>query len=141
MNSDHWNKWLTLVANLCVFVGLILVAFEINQTQTQLRIEALADGADNFTQAMEALAQDEDLSKLIYRAETDFEELNQFERWRVSKYLDGFMIMSEQDYLVLKEIDGGSDLSGFEYDWQQNMMKPYFRFYWSANENRVLCIA
>ncbi len=79
MNSDDWNKWLTLVANLCVFVGLILVAFEINQTQTQLRIEALADGADNFTQAMEALAQDEDLSKLIYRAEIDFEELNQFE--------------------------------------------------------------
>ena len=136
MTSDTWSKWLTLAANVGVFVGLILVAYEINQTQTQLRMEALADGADNFTQAMETLAQNGELSRLIFRAETNFEELDQFERWRVSKYLDGFMTMSEQDYLVLKGLADGENLTGFEHDWHENLAKPFFRFYWSGNEDR-----
>ncbi len=49
MNSDDWNRWLTLGANLGVFVGLILVAYEINQSGTQLELAASGDGTDNFT--------------------------------------------------------------------------------------------
>ena len=134
MTSDDWSRWLTLAANLGVIGGLVLVAFEINQTQTQLRNDALADGSDNYTESMEALAQDEGLSNLIYRAETGFDELTTFERWRVERYLDGFMVMSEQDYLVLRELEGG--LVSFRYDWERNMTKPHFRAYWLANENR-----
>ena len=134
MTSDDWNRWLTLAANVGVIGGLVLVAFEINQTQTQLRIDALADGSDNYAQSMEALAQDEALSKLLYRAETEFEELTTFERWRVSRYLDGFMVMSEQDFLVLKDIEDG--LASFRYDWERNMTQPHFRAYWLENENR-----
>ena len=85
MNSDGWNKWLTLGANLGVFVGLILVAYEINQSGTHLELAASSDGVDNFTQAMEVLAQDEELSKLIFRAERSYDELDDFEKWRVSK--------------------------------------------------------
>ena len=85
MKSDELNKWLTLGANLGVFVGLVFVAWEINQTQKQLEITALADTTDNFIQAMEMLAQDEELARILFRAESVFQELDQFEKWRVYK--------------------------------------------------------
>ena len=135
MRLDDINRWLTLAANAGVFLGLVLVAYEINQTQRQLEIAALADTTDNFTQAMEVLAQDEELALLIYRAETDFESLDELERWRVFKYLDGFMTMSEQDYVVLKEIEEGT-LGGFMYDWKQFLKQPHYLAYWEINEER-----
>jgi hypothetical protein len=45
-----------------------------------LELAASADGTDNFTQAMETLVQDEDLSRLIYRAEQSFKDLDDFEK-------------------------------------------------------------
>jgi hypothetical protein len=132
---ERINRWLTFTANAGVVAGLVLVAYEINQTQRQLEVAALADSTDNFTQAMETLSQDRDFSELIFRAETNFDELDELERWRVYKYLDGFMTMSEQDFHVLKNIEEGT-LGGFEYDWKHFMKQPHYRAYWLANENR-----
>jgi len=136
MNSDSLNKWLTLGANLGVFAGLILVAYEINQSGKQLELAASADAVDNFTQAMETLVQDEDLSRLIYRAEQSFDDLDDFEKWRVSRYLDGYMSMSEQDYLVLSEIgDTGLD-AAFEDDMREYMRLLMYRVYWQQSQDR-----
>jgi hypothetical protein len=135
MNLDALNKWLTFAANVGVIVGLILIAYELNQTQEQLEMSALADATDNFTQAMEVLVQDEDLSALLFRAESNFEELDQFEKWRVYKYLDGFLTMSEQDFLAMKSIEAGT-LGGFEYDWKLFMKQQHYRAYWTENEGR-----
>ena len=136
MNSDNLNKWLTLGANLGVFLGLILVAYEVNQSGTSLELAASSDGVDNFTQAMEVLVQDEDLAKLIYRAERSFEELDDFEKWRVSKYLDGYMSMSGQDYLVQTKMSDANTASGMKDDWRENMTLQMYRDYWSRSEER-----
>jgi len=136
MNIDGWSKWLTFVANMGVFIGLVMVAYEINQSQTELELLALADGTDNFTEAMLALTQDEGLSKLVYRAENSFEDLDDFELWRVHKYLDGYMSMSEQDYLVLTKLPDEIIASGFEDDWQENMQRPLYLHYWEKSEMR-----
>jgi hypothetical protein len=135
MNSEKLNKWLTLGANLGVFAGLVLVAYEINQSATNLDLAVSSDGVDNFQQAMEILVQDEDLARLIFRAETSFEELDEFDKWRVSKYLDGYFSMSEQDFRVLVSMseDGGS---GFVDDWRENMALPMYQDYWSHSEGR-----
>ena len=45
------------------------------------------------------------LSALVYRAERSFEDLDEFEKWRMSKYLDWFMSMSQQDYLLYHQIN------------------------------------
>lgn len=136
MNVEGWSKWLTFIANTGVFLGLVLVAYEINQSQTQLEISALADGTDNFTEAMIALTQDEDLAKLVYRAEHNFEDLGDFELWRIQKYLDGYVSMSEQDYLVLTKLPDERISSGFKHDWQENMQMPVYRTYWAKSEKR-----
>ena len=135
MNLDALNKWLSFTANVGVFAGLVLIAYELNQTQEQLEMSALADATDNFTQAMEVVAQDEDLSALLFRAETNFDELDRFEQWRVFKYLDGFTTMSEQDFLAMKGFEVGT-LGGFEYDWKNFMQQQHYRAYWAENENR-----
>jgi len=135
LDSDRLTRWLTLGANVGVFAGLILVAYQINQSGKQLEIAASADGVDNFTQAMETLVQDEDLSRLIYRAEHSFDELDDFERWRVNRYLDGYMSMSEQDYGVITQIDGG-DLDGFDHDMREYMSLMMYRDYWRHSRDR-----
>ena len=136
MNSDSLNKWLSLAANLGVFAGLILVAFEINQSGKHLELAASADGVDNFTQAMETLVQDEDLSRLIYRAEQSFDDLDDFEKWRVARYLDGYMSMSEQDYLVYREIHIAGGDAAFEDDMREYMRLPMYRDYWLQSQAR-----
>ncbi len=136
IKSDDWNRWLALGANLSVLAGLLLVAYEIAQSRTQLELSASADGTDNFVQAMEVLVQDEDLSQLIYQAENSYEELDQFQRWRVSKYLDGYMTMSEQDFRVYIETGDVEIQTTFEMDWRENMARPMYRDYWARRQPR-----
>ena len=40
MNLDQINKWLTLIANLGVLLGITVVIFELQQTQTAMQAEA-----------------------------------------------------------------------------------------------------
>jgi len=134
MGSEKLNKWLTLGANLGVIAGLVLVAYEIDQSATNLDLAVSSDGVDNFQQAMEVLVQDEDLARLIYKAETSFDELDEFERWRVAKYLDGYFSMSEQDFRVLVTMSHAG--SGFRDDWRENMSLPMHQDYWAHSEQR-----
>jgi len=66
MSSDRRNRWLSLVANIGVIAGLVLVAYEIDQPSITLELATSSDGVDNFQQAMEVLVQDGDLTRLIY---------------------------------------------------------------------------
>jgi len=136
MKNEKLVEWLTVGSQVAVFAGLGLVAFEINQAHAQLELLGSADSSDNFTQAMETLAQDEDLARLIYTAESDYEALDEFERWRVFKYLDGYFSMSEQDYLVLLGLTEAAGIVGFEDDWKENMARPMYRDYWSSSAGR-----
>lgn len=40
MNFDKLNKWLSLFANVGVLIGIIVVAYELRQTQTEMRAES-----------------------------------------------------------------------------------------------------
>ena len=84
----------------------------------------------------EVLVQDEDLSLLIYRAEHSFDELDDFEKWRVNRYLDGYMSMSEQDLLVYRQISETGDDAAFEEDMREYMSLPMYREYWRHSESR-----
>lgn len=136
MKSDKTNHWLSLGANIGVIIGLVLVAYEINQSGTHLQISASSGGVDNFAQAMDVLVQNEELSRLIYKAENAFHELDEFDKWRVSKYLDGFTSMAQQGYLVFIAMDDVAEASGFKDDWRENMRLPIFRDYWIRSEQR-----
>ena len=61
METGKLNQWLTLAANIGVIAGLILVAYEINQTRADLEISASADTTDNYTSSVYALVHDSEL--------------------------------------------------------------------------------
>ena len=130
------NMWLTILSNVAVFIGLALVAFELNQAQRQIEVAGLGDAADDYVQAMQILSSSEELSLLIFRAETDYESLNEYERWRVFKWLDGFAILSEQDYHVMSRLDDRTGFNGFVVDWNEFMRLPMYREYWDARKER-----
>jgi len=136
MNYEKLSGWLTFSANVGVIVGLVLVAYEIDQSGTSLELAASSDGVDNFTQAMEVLVQNEELARFIYKAETSYDELDDFDRWRVSKYLDGYMSMSQQDYLVYLTMGDKVEERSFADDWRENMRLPMYREYWAASKER-----
>jgi hypothetical protein len=133
MDSDGSNKWLSIASNVAVFVGLVLVAYEINQTQRQMEISELADAADDFTQSMQTLSESDSLAELLYLAETDYDSLDDFQRWRLFKWLHGFMIMSEQDYFVL--IQMGDLFEPFRHDWIEFMQLSMYRDFWARNRD------
>lgn len=136
MDTDRLNRWLMLGANVGVLAGLMLVAYEINQTRTQLLLSASADSTNDYVQAMQVLAQDVDLSDLLYRAELSYDELEEFEKWRISKYFDGFFVMAQQDYFVIRQNDVSETLVTFESDWRQRLAMPSWREYWQLRRNR-----
>lgn len=135
MRQTNWKDIAELVGIAAIVVSLLVLAFEVNQSGKQLELAASADSVDSFAQAMEVLVQDEELSRLIYRAEQAYHELDEFEKWRVGRYLDGYMSMSEQDYLVLIQI-GGMDIAGFVDDMREYMDMRMYREYWGQSENR-----
>ena len=133
---NSWDSWLGFGTNLSVFLGLVLVAYEIGQTRVQLEISASSDGSDNFVQAMELLAQDEELSQLIYAAENSYHELDDFQKWKLFKYLDGYMTMSEQDFGVYSSLGDDEIATTFGVDWRENMDRPMYRDYWKHRKQR-----
>jgi hypothetical protein len=135
MGSGKLNQWLTLVANIGVIAGLVLVAYEINQTRADLEISASADTTDNFTSSVYALAHDPELSELMYRAEHSYEELDDIELWRIHKYFDGFFTMAQQDFFVILEI-AEENLIPYSFDWRERMAMPVYRDYWERRESR-----
>ena len=74
MSSDQLNKWLTLVANLSVLLGIGLVIFELNQTRDSIRAQTRSEISSKLTDLMSEVAANPQLASLVRRAD-DGEEL------------------------------------------------------------------
>lgn len=82
-----------------------------------MNLTSLADGADDFTQAMETLSQNGALAR------------------RMFKSLDGYMVMLEQDLHVMQQQTEVSS-NGFVHDWKINMRRPVYQAYWAQYQAR-----
>ena len=83
---------------------------------------------------MEVLAENEELARLIFKAEHSYADLDDFEKWRVSKYLDGFMTMASQDYLVTLRMN--RDVNSLKADWRENTRLQMYQGYLARREGR-----
>jgi hypothetical protein len=54
MNSDQVNKWLTLGANLGVFVGIVLLLIELDQNSDLMRAQMVQERANSLVQKYDA---------------------------------------------------------------------------------------
>jgi hypothetical protein len=88
MELDRLNRWLTLVANLGVAIGIIFLAIEIGQNERSLeeanrinRVMARVDDVETFNDWRGQWVQDEELSR-IYIEGRDGNELSDLDQER-----------------------------------------------------------
>ena len=86
MKLNDLNEWLTLTANVGVLIGIIFLAFEIQQNTSQMRAEAAIGIHQDVQRLNEALYQDEELAALILRGEQDYLCLDPLDQLRVQRF-------------------------------------------------------
>ena len=69
MKADNLNKWLTLVANLAVLVGIGLVILELQQNREMIRAQTRSNISAGITELLRDVANDPQLASLIRRAD------------------------------------------------------------------------
>jgi hypothetical protein len=88
MKNENLHRWLTLLANLGVLVGIILVAVELRQNLTAVRAQTRHDVASGFIDFMNTLAQDEQLASLRRRGDAG-EEMSVDDSYRYGAFTRG----------------------------------------------------
>ena len=73
MNQDRLARWLNLVANVGVLVGIVLVIVELDQNRDMMRAQTRHEMAMGTVDLMQTPASNQQLSELMYRAENGFE--------------------------------------------------------------------
>ena len=80
MNFEHLNRWLTLIANIGIVIGLVMVAIQIQQDSDLARAQLFSDHTDSrrdWNQAMMGESPMEVVAKSIERpAELTLAELH-----------------------------------------------------------------
>ena len=75
MDTDRMTRWLTIVANFAILVGLVLVLVELNQNRLMMRAQIRHDLSMGIVEMLNTPANNRQLSDLLYRAESG-EELS-----------------------------------------------------------------
>ena len=68
MNSERINKWLTLLANLGVLVGIIFLAVEVRQSNRIAIAASEISVRDQFSSINEQVLANDDVAKLLVKA-------------------------------------------------------------------------
>jgi hypothetical protein len=119
MNSDRLNKWLTLVANVGILIGLVLVVFEIRQNSDLLRLQFINDDLLAIAESEESMLGD-DPADVMMRSIFDAKEMTYADFRIVDAYLTSKMELLVRRYELGKEGILDEDAwktTGFAYSW------------------------
>lgn len=103
MNFDQFNKWLTLVANIGIIVGLVLVAYELQQNSELMRIQINQARADSAMVSNEQSFNSPFLPPILVKIKNG-ERLDD-EEW--IRYVDYFRAMNRNQDNVLDQYRAG----------------------------------
>lgn len=85
MNLDLLNRWITVVANVGVLVGLLLLAFELNQNRDMIRAQTRNEIATGVMQLMSLPAENPQLASVVRRGDAG-EELTPDEQFQYRRF-------------------------------------------------------
>ena len=83
MHSDRLNRWLTLGANVGVFVGIILLIVELDQSREAVQAQTRSDLSQAIVEHLTLIASDGELASLRRRIDLG-EEATEDEKYRYS---------------------------------------------------------
>lgn len=67
MDSDRLNRWLTLVANIGVFIGIILLIVELDQNRDMMRAQIRNELATEIVSLLSTTSYESDISSILVR--------------------------------------------------------------------------
>ena len=82
---EKLNQWLTLSANVGIIVGIVFLAFELNQNNRLLESEARLNQADSIRNAWREIYLNPDLALMLAKAYRG-ESLNELETIQLEAY-------------------------------------------------------
>ena len=103
MKTDQLNRWLALLANIGVIIGLILVAIELHQNSELMRIQINQARADSAMASNEHSFNSDYIPPILVKVKQG-EELTTEERHRFRDY---FRAMNRNQDNVLSQYDAG----------------------------------
>ena len=117
MDSDRLNKWLSLLANLGVVAGLVMLVIEINQTNNLAKAEAAQKRSDQIMESQKDYALSEHLPGIVVKyRESGIEaltavEISRYRSWELARrsrmsaqyrqYLMGYLDQETAERTVL----------------------------------------
>ena len=90
LESEGINRWLTLGANLAVFVGIVLLIFELSENREMMRAQTRHDMAMGIVELQRGIAENEQLADVLYRGYTG-EELSPSEQFQLRTILNAIL--------------------------------------------------
>ena len=121
MRKFEFAQIVTILANVGVIIGLILLALEIRQNTAQMR----AQGAYSIYQSVETLNQavylDEEFAQLLHRGEQSFIDLDPVEQSRLATFFFSEIYLAQ--YILSLEDEGLSDLHFGYVDFKINQFR------------------
>ncbi len=92
VEMDRLNDWLTLIANIGVVIGLVVLIVEINQAINLAEVGAYESRIQEISETNKELALSEDLALIYERLETEgLEALTSIERRRLHAWESGIV--------------------------------------------------
>ena len=107
MDSGKLNKWLTLLANFGIVIGLVVLILELRQTQHIVETQAAVERQDQMQEAQVSFAVSESLALIQSKANSDgIESLSEDEilrlqawEWSVRHRMRGQYVQFVRGYL------------------------------------------
>ena len=135
MITTKVNSWLSLGANIGVVIGLVLVAYQIDQEAELTKIQLFSDATSSrkeFSQAMMGSDPMEVVAKSIERPhELTLSELQMMDMYLISALNE----LRRLEFLRLAGLDVDADVEGFhKFYFGSNFAQAWFQEYGGDNE-------
>jgi hypothetical protein len=103
---ERLNQWVLHLTNVAVLIGVVFLAYELQQTSEALSTEKTVATVQMYAQANEVLVSTEGLAEMIIRGDESYESLSPAEQLRYFSYkaiqlnaleTHFFLLMDEED--------------------------------------------
>ena len=99
MNSENLNRWLTLLANIGVVIGLALLIYEVRQSQNLAETEAAVRRLDQMQVAQVEIATSELLAAIRVKARSEgVESLSSVELYKLRNWESSVRLRMRSQY-------------------------------------------
>ena len=137
MKKIDLGKTITILANVGVLVGILLLVYELNQNRQMTAAQIRSDLADASMTLQLAAATSSDLRDIWLRILAG-QEVQPFERARWQDFLGAmFRNWEHQHFQYRNGLYDATEYNGVQETWRQALSDPTIREVWCGRESRM----